>query len=247
MRYPTAAPPLAPLVLLGALACGDSAGLNNRPVSLSFASQVPAPAVAAYGAPSYSITVTEGANTLVITKAQLVLREIELKTAATATCADDVGADDCDEIELDPVLVDLPVTAGVVSPITASVPEGTYREIEFDIHKPGDDAKDLAFKAANPAFADISIRVEGTYNGQPFVFTSTANEGVELEFNPPVVIDASNNNVTITVDVGGWFRDANGNLINPATANPGQPNASIVASRIKASLDAFEDDDEDGQ
>lgn len=238
--------PLGALVLGGLAACGDSSGPNRQAVSVSFSSQAPA-AVVAEASPSYNITVTSGNNTLVITKAQLVLRELELKLSASTACADGEAADDCEEIKLAPMLVDLPVTTGVVTALSASIPAGSYSEIEFDIHKPGDDALDAAFKAANPAFANISVRVEGTYNGQPFVFTSTANESVELEFTPPVVIDGSNNNITILVNLRNWFRTSSGALIDPATANPGQPNASLVASNIKASLDAIEDDDEDGR
>lgn len=242
----------APRLLLGALlawelaACSDSSGPNRPAVSLSFASQA-SPAIVTEASTGYNVTVTSGNNTLVITKAQVVLRELELKLSASTACADGEADDDCEEIKLAPMLVDLPVTTGVVTALTASIPAGTYSEIEFDIHKPGDDALDAAFKAANPAFANISVRVEGTYNGQPFVFTSTANESVELEFTPAVVIDESNNNVTVLVDLRSWFRASDGALIDPATANPGQPNASLVASNIKASLDAIEDDDEDGR
>ncbi|MEO5568856.1 MAG: hypothetical protein ABIR92_10200 [Gemmatimonadaceae bacterium] len=231
-------------VLVGALslsACGDSTSPNSRAVSLSFSSQA-----AAAGA-NFDVIVVSGANTLVITKAQMVLREIELKQSASAACGNDDAVDDCDEIELGVRLIDLPVTAGLTTALTASIPEGTYREIEFEIHKPSGDAKDAAFKAANPAFADISIRVEGTYNGQQFVFTSAVSQDVELEFNPPVVVTAANNNVTIQVDLSRWFKTSTGALIDPSTANPGQPNVSLVSANIKASLKAVEDDDKDGR
>ena len=230
-------------VLVGALGlsgCGNGTGPNSGQVALSFSSQATAPA-------TFDITVTSGGNTLVITKAQMVLREIELKQSTTAACGNDEAVDDCDELELGAMLIDLPVTAGLTSALTASIPEGTYREIEFEIHKPGDDAKDVAFKAANPLFANISIRVQGTYNGQPFVFTSAVSQDVELEFNPPVVIAAGSNNVTIQVDLTRWFKNSSGALIDPNTANPGLSNASLVAANIKASLRALDDDDKDGK
>jgi hypothetical protein len=53
--------------------------------------------------------------------------------------------------------------------------------------------------------------------------------------------------VTVQVDLRTWFRNSDGSIINPATANPGQPNASLVASKIRASLKSFEDDDKDGK
>ena len=120
------------------------------------------------------------------------------------------------------------------------------REIEFRIHKPSDDSRDLAFKTANPAFANISIRVEGTYNGTAFVFTSTLNEKQKVSFNPPVVIASDNQNVTIQMNVANWFRNGT-TVINPATANNGQPNENLVRDNIRASIRALEDGDKNGR
>lgn len=229
------------LLLLGLAAC-DSTSTGRQPVSVSFSTTSPP---AATSGPNYNITVTSGANTLVITKAQLVLRELELKLSTTSSCATGTVEDSCEEIELGPMLIDLPVTGVVLSPISTQVPAGTYHEIEFDIRRPGTDPADQAFVAANPNFNNVSIRLEGTYNGTAFVFTSEVDQEVQIDFTPPVVITEGNNNVTIAVDIRSWFMNGTA-LINPATANPGQPNASIVSEKIKTSLRAFEDDDKDG-
>lgn len=231
-------------------ACSDASGPERRAVSLSFSSQAAASAAAGDRAPNLDITVTVGANTVVITKAQLVIRKLELKQAVTTTCPDDDSADDpsddCEEIKLGPILVDLPLTATATTQITASIPEGTYREIEFKIHKPTSTPADAALVAANPTMANSSIRVEGTYNGEPFVFTSTITEKMELEFDEPIVITADNQNVTIQVDISSWFV-VNGVVIDPRTANPGQPNAQEVTANIRASMRGFEDEDRDGE
>ena len=234
---------MAPLVVVGAAACSSSSSPNSRPVGVSFSSQSPT----TVGAALNDVTVTAGANTIVITKAQVVVRRIKLEQAVTATCADDDnrGDDDCAEATIGPVLVTLPLTANTVTSIDASIPPGTYRKIDFRIHKPGGDANDAAFVAANPTFANNSIRVEGTYNGTPFVFTSTVSEKEELEFNPPVVIDATNKNITVQIDLSSWFKNGT-TVINPATANPGQPNENQVSRNIRASLRALEDDDRKG-
>lgn len=198
--------------------------------------------------PSFDVTVTGGGNTLVITRAQAVLREIELKRVSTDNCPDNSSSDDaCEELALGPLLVDLPLTPGVSTPLTVSVPEGQYRELELKVHKPGDDSRDAAFKAANPAFANISIRVEGTFNGSPFVFTSRLNEELELEFNPPLTVDAAGGNITVQIDIASWFRDSAGAVINPTTANEGGANENSVKDRIKASIRTLEDDDRDGR
>lgn len=234
------------LSLLFVLAACDATGTGRQGVGLSFSTKAPPAAIMGAKGASFDITVTNGGNTLVITKAQLVLRELELKLSTATTCATGTSDDSCEEIELGPMLIDLPVTDAVTTPITAQIPAGTYHEIEFDIRRPGTDPADQAFVAANPNFNNVSIRIEGTYNGTPFVFTSQLDQEVQIDLNPPAVITDGNNNVTIAVDIRGWFTNANGALIDPATANPGQPNASIVAEKIKASLRAFEDDDKNG-
>ena len=240
LRLPT-------LLLAGvALAACDSTGTGRENVSISFSTKAPGVALVAPQSTSFAITVSNGGNTLVITKAQLVLRELELKLSASDTCSTGAAQDSCEEIQLGPMLIDLPVDNVVLSPISTQVPAGTYHEIEFDIRRPGTDPADVAFIAANPNFNNVSIRLEGTYNGTPFVFTSQLDQEVQIDFNPAVVITDGNNNATIAVDIRSWFTNPDGSLVSPATANPGQPNASAVTERIKASLRAFEDDDKSG-
>jgi hypothetical protein len=48
------------------------------------------------------------------------------------------------------------------------------------------------------------------------------------------------------VDLSTWFRDGAGALVDPASANQGGENESIVKENVKTSLKAFEDDDRDG-
>lgn len=227
-------------------ACSGSNGPGgNANVQVSFATQRPVPASPHVAA--LTDTLVTGADTLVITRAEIVLREIELEGATTGGCAaaDD---DDCQEIEFGPVLVDLPTEPGARQRFAVDLPEGTYTEVEFELHKPDDDdPADAAFLAANPAFADISVRVEGTFNGQPFVFVSDVNEDQEIDLVPPLsVIEGQTVNLTIFVDLGAWFRAPDGSLIDPATANKGGQNEGVVADNVKASFEAFEDDDHDG-
>ena len=141
-------------------------------------------------------------------------------------------------------LVDAPAIGAPVSvqirhraaPAAATLIRQDADEIELALDEP---------VAANPNFANASIRVEGTYNGTPFVFTSSMTDVIEMSFSPPVVIDADNQNVTIDVDLSSWFK-VNGQVIDPTTANPGQPNENAVRNNIRASLRGFEDDDRNG-
>jgi hypothetical protein len=224
------------------LAACDSTSVDRKIVNVSFATQASASAAAAL-----DVTVGDGTNSIVITKAQIVVRKLELKSSDVTACAeeDNSSSDDCEEVKVGPMLVDPPLTAGATSELTASIPAGTYRELEFQIHKPTSTTADQAFVTANPNFANASIRVEGTYNGTPFVFTSAMTDVFELEFNPPITLDADNKNVTIKVDLSTWFRNGTA-VIDPTTANPGQPNETLVRNNIRASFKSFEDDDHNG-
>jgi hypothetical protein len=240
---------VVPMLFLGVAACSNSTGATRRAASVSFSGQGPAAlAISADRAPNFDITVTTGANTLVITRAQIVIRSIKLKQAVTTACSDDdaVAEADCEKTKIGPVLADIPVLASGVTSLAVSIPEGTYREIEFKIHKPGSDAADAEFKLANPAFANISMQVTGTFNGTAFTFTSTLSEKEELEFNPPIVINADNQNVTIQMNLSTWFT-VGGALVNPTTANAGGVNENAVKANIKASLKVLEDDNKDGK
>jgi hypothetical protein len=228
-----------PLAL--AAACTEP---DNVPIDLSFSGQAPAAGA------NTDITVTVGANTVIITKAQMVVRRVKLKPADTdaADCSDDdSSADDCSTIHTGPVLVDIPVTANVVATVSAAVPAGTYSRVDFRIHKATDDAADAAFVAANPSFEDVSIRVEGTYNGSPFVFTTDMTEKQEVALASPLVVEEGvTPNLTIQVDMSSWFKSGT-TVINPATANKGGASENLVKNNIRASLRAFRDDDRNGR
>ncbi|HKG94534.1 MAG TPA: hypothetical protein VKA84_21650 [Gemmatimonadaceae bacterium] len=274
-RFRSFAPAAVPALLLGSLAltaCSDSLtpGSAER-VSLSFAAAGPAATaagtVAAVGGAGSTARVTVGSDEIVLTRVQLVMKEVELKLPdGVSTCGsssssssglDDSGhhssgsddsSDDCDEIEQGPVLVELPLGGEAVTSFDVSVPAGSYRELELKLDKPDDDTqRDRAFAASHPELSRASVRVEGTYNGRAFVYTSRVRSEMELEFSPPIVVDAAGTNVTVRIDVTGWFKSSSGALIDPQSANAGGANEATVAANIRASFMAFGDDDRDGR
>lgn len=236
---------LTAIVLL-AMACGNGTGPDGAQVSLSFTTATPAgPLLSAM-----PVTLTDGVgNTLVITKAEVVLREVELKRADLADCDDVLGADDdCDEFEADPQVLDLPLDGNVETSVTINVEPGTYNQIEFDVHKLDDsDPRDQAILATRPEFDRISMRVEGTYNGNTFVFTSDLNEEQELPISLVIDEGVSSTNVTVRFDVSEWFVDGAGNYVNPESGNKGMANEGMIKENIKNSIEGFEDDDRDGE
>ncbi len=178
----------------------------------------------------------------------------------TASLHDDGGDDDgdndhsdaCESFNAGPYLLDVPLGPGVEKAFSVIVDTGTYGQVRFKIHKPEDDSgdpKDVQFLADHPNFDKVSIRVVGTFNGAAFVFTSDFNGQQRLTLSPPLVVaDSSQNvNVTIKVDIAGWFKNAAGGLIDPESANKGGDNESTVKDNIRDSFHAFRDDDRNGE
>lgn len=235
------------LLLVGGLAaCSDAAGTGRAPVTLSLSGVSSAPAATAgMSGPSLSVTATTGTNTVVITKAQVVLSHIELSQNESASCVTTGDDRECEEMKVGPMLVDLPVTPTVTPTITVTLPAGTYRQFEAQVRAPNAGEPGAAeFLAANPTFAGKSLHVEGTYNGTPFTYDGAPQAEIEIPFNPPLTVATSSpNNVTLHVDISSWFKDASGNVINPTDP----ANALTIVQNIKKSFHAFEDDNRDGR
>jgi hypothetical protein len=244
------------LILLAAatvLACDDpTIPTEFKTIQVSFATQGAGSPMLSHlvGAPvSMGDTVIVENDTLVLNSVEIVLREIELERLEVSDCDVEPEPEGCESFEAGPVLISLPLGEGVDSAFALDVPPGTYTEIEFDVHRISeDDEEDAIFRQAHPDFIDKSIRVTGTFNGQAFVFESDLDVEQELILTPALVVEeaTTKTNITIFVDVNEWFRDDLGELIDPATANKGFDNEGIVKENIKNSIDAFEDDDEDG-
>jgi hypothetical protein len=246
--------PILPYGIFLLAACADSTTGAGRPaaVTLSVTSRSAAvPTVAlASAAP---ITVEGGGNTLVINQVRLVLGEIELKLpdadcsgsgAGNSSSGNSGRGNECAEIELDPVLVDVPLSGTATLDLGALVPPGTYRELEFKVENADDDSGlEATFLRAHPEFRGVSVRVDGTFNGQPFTFKSALEAEIEQEFGTPLVVSAENPlNLTISIDVASWFKGTGGTVLDPSNG----ANAFRIGQNVRASFAAFEDDDRNG-
>jgi hypothetical protein len=226
-------------------------------------------------------SITSGTDVILISKAQIVVKDVKLKSAA-ATCTDDDDDDDnssssivvaasssngksgsskqsssdddddddedCPTIRVGPYLVDVPVTGADGGRVAVLVPEGTYSSVRLSIHKvSSSDSADLAFRQANPDFRGISIRLVGTYNGQPFTFTHDVNAKLEVPLTAPITIGEGGDDVTVTIDMKDWFVKPSGGLYSPAEGNtPGFVRAKIQ-NNIRNAFRAFRDKDRDGE
>jgi hypothetical protein len=238
-------------LVAGLAACSDGVGpSDDATISLSFTTRAgEAAAAPGYSASVMADTLVDDTNTLVITKGEIVLREIELEHEDSDGCDSMMDDDGCEEFETGPILVDLPLNGSVETEVTIAPPAGTYDELEFEIHKVSeDDAVDAAFRADYPHMAGKSIRVEGTFNGEAFVYETDLDVEQEFDLVPPITVSDTTTavNVTVLLDLNQWFRNGSGNLVNPETGNAGGINESLIKENIKRSVEAFEDDDHDG-
>jgi hypothetical protein len=240
----------AALLAVAALtACSDSGPASSgRQVALHLATQPAAPALRTAAAVAGTEVIGLGNDTIVLTQVQMVLRRIELERVGGSVCDTLTVDDDCEEMKAGPVLLDLPLGAGAARSFAVAIDTGSYGKIKFEIHKP-ESSDDAAFLALNPAFDGVSIRATGTYNGVAFTYTSDLDVEQEHEFVPPVsVTESAGANLTLFVDLSAWFANETATgLIDPAMANKGGAAEGEVKSNIEASLNAFEDDDHDGE
>ena len=233
-----------------AAACGDGTGPgSDGTVSLSFTTDAGGPAAQLSRAGMLDDTITVGSDVLVITGAQIVLGEIELKREDDDGC-ESLGMDDddgCEEFSTGMMLVELPLNGQVATEITIAPDSGTYDEIDFEIEKPESGGDDEAFLAQHPDFDGVSIRVQGTFNGEPFTYESDLDVEQENDIVPPLVITDTSvgTNVTLRVDLAAWFRNGAA-LVDPESANKGGANEGVVKENIKNSFRAYEDEDRDG-
>jgi hypothetical protein len=238
-------------------ACDNVAGPgpDGAEVGLSFAIASHSPS-STEGMASALSAGDEHGRVLVIERVRMVLAEIELERAgATGSC--DEHPELCEDFEAGPVLIDLPVGGGVITPFSTVIPEGSYDELELEIEAPdGSDEVTLAFLEAHPGWpASASMRIQGTFDAddgegpQPFDIFLDAQPELELEFDPHFVVEPDGPgtlNITIVIDVDSWFRDVDGSLIDPRALSVDSGFASTVHDNIEDSFEAFEDQEKDG-
>lgn len=250
--------PLAGIAALTVLSScsSDLTGSNRHNVQLSVTTR--SSSVSAANGIAADLVVGPN-DELVLQRVQLVFGKLELDRSGAADCVgeiddenDDRGGDghdgmngECEEVELDPLLVDAPVDDALHPVINVPLPEGTFAELEAKLRPAAD--RFTAFNAANPGLVGKSVRVEGTFKGTAFVFTSAVRSKLEMEFDPPLVIDETTKNATVAIDVRKWFQSADGAVIDPSTATPGSASLLQIENNIRRSFHAFEDDDERGE
>ena len=201
------------------------------------------------------LMIARQSDTIVVTKAQFVVSDVRLRSVI-GSCADEAMGtssgkkndfSECPEIRVGPFLVDIPVTGEDGARIAVDVPAGTYGNVRMKLHKvDANNALNLPFQQQNPDFRNISVRLEGTYNRVPFVFTNDLTTMINVPLVKPLVIKTGDQ-ITVSVDVSAWFVRAAGGLYSPALANTPGSIRGTVSGNIERAFRAFRDQNRDGR
>ena len=178
-------------------------------------------------------SISVGGHTLNLQNADITFSKIKLDRKESNTSAgsdnedsdSDDGAEDA-AVKFGETTIALPMSGGVITPISSPIPAGDYESIEMLVS---------------------SVRVRGTYDGKAFDATVPVHVEIEQRLSPMfhVASDADKLNITITLDPTQWLRTSSGTLIDPAALATNSQLRSQVVSRIRASLKAFEDSNKD--
>jgi hypothetical protein len=223
---------------LAAVACSDALSRGDtREASISFGVVQGGALLTASAANLADIVITDDENTIDLTSADVVFGRIKFKGVDAPV--DDTDGDDADSdsdsddnrdgnavFHAGAATVALPLEGGTITPFTGTLPVGTYRWIQMH--------------------ADF-LRLIGTYNGEAFDVTVPVNAKLRHEFDPPLDLTESSEPVAVSVnvDVASWFKDSEGNTIDPRLLNTNAEMRAQFRNRVRASFRAFEDEDRD--
>lgn len=163
-------------------------------------------------------------GTLTIEQVRIAVSEVELE-----------GDSEDEEFEVGERTVGVALDGSATEIAVEAVPVGRYEVLGLEL------------TTGASGFGGASILVDGNYEGTPFTYRSTV--APELEFTLPTpaeVIAGGQASVAVTFDVAAWFRDANGNGLNPTDpANGATIEGNIVNSMAAFAELEFEEDGDD--
>lgn len=230
------------VALAGLLAagCDDGTGISGARVAVDFSTTpTTAASIMGFGTPiAASIDVPGSNGVLTLDTVHVILNEFELERVEDLAGCDSAETDDhdaCEEFEVGPALLELPLDGGTTTAVSADVQPGEYGQLEFEIEDLEDDEDDPSEAEAIADLRDdilarfddwpreASMRLVGTFTpteGDPISFRAYAEAEieVELEFDTPFVVTEEDVSrvVTVELDPSSLFKRPDGSVLNLA-------------------------------
>lgn len=226
------------LATLALAACDDGTGLEETGrVEIRFeAARADGQAGVSRSGSAGRVPVFGSNGTLEIESAHMIVSEVELERFEDACPDDDApapdGGDDCEDFEVDPFLLELPLDGGVVTVAASDVGVGTYSAFEFEVDDLEDDEEDDDAAALEAVLAEArllhddwpregSLVVEGTFTpegsteARPFRTFVEAEVEIESTFPTPLEVAAGGDAaVTVVLDPRMWFTRGDGTVLD---------------------------------
>lgn len=229
------------LLAAGTLAaCGDGTGVDGgATVGVGFATTTSTVAsglaASTVGEPS-AITLAGSNGTLTIDAIYVIVSELELE-GTLASCEGVSDDDDCEEVESGPFFVEVPTDGSSLRVASATIPLGTYNELEWEVEDldfdDDDDDEDQqrtqavrneieALFGAGVWPAEASMVVTGSFladgetTATPFTTFFAAEIEVEMDLVPPLELteEGASRELTIVLSPEIWFRNADNSVMD---------------------------------
>ncbi len=137
----------------------------------------------------------------------------------------------------DPIVIDLDLTGATQNIGSIEIPPGEYEETRFRIEKLTDN--DSAAFEDNPDMQDITIKIEGTIDGDAdsaFIWTARFMEDQVKKFDAVIVEEGDSVELIFELDHADWFVDDDGSILDPRLAPTNGEINSDIENNIKESF-----------
>lgn len=201
-----------------------------------------------------AVTVSDPNSDLSFTidSVDLVVRELQAGQQGEECLFAGVGGSDggdassCEEFNSGTIVQTMPVDEGTRALTIIRLEPGTWDHLAFQFNVlERDQNEDIQILGNRPDMEGASVFVQATINGDDgdpgndqVVELRLAPEGERVLTAPePVTLEVEEQGVlTLTVDVGSWFDDGNGGVLDPSQVAGNSTQRSQVVANIDASL-----------
>ena len=230
------------LMLIFSAGCGEATTVLNTSGRITMTSRYCSTNSFGKTAPTNAATGTMRIDSIRITRARLILREITYKTRS-----------DSSKFRAEPIVLELNLSSEIQNISMSEIQFGSYDKIEFDVHRIETNDINLLPRSERGQFQNFaagerySIIISGKIyiGGQSIVFTFRSRVSAKQKIVLLTKIDITESspevNATMLINSGGWFRSSLGILLDPFDVL----NESVISDNVFASIIVFEDNSSD--